>query len=361
MTCLHATEPASVHLSAHARSGSDPRRRSPRAARGSHGRPAAGYAADRLRVPARPSSGGAGQCRGPRRRAAQRPAGEGGRGERPRRRRRRLGRGYVPCGARPAARGTRDHAAAARGAPGAGAAARDRARQELRRAVPGRAPHPRRARRRRRGPPRRARRGVEGLAPLLDDGRGAGSATSPNALESERATPSSCVAGSGASGRAPRPISSGGSAGPRARCARRSPTSAPSRFASPTEAQPGFARRHRRGRGRPSRGRRSFPPSIRRPWAGRGATSTSASWRRSCSTPTATAARPPGGTGASSAAGRQEPDGAVVVVPAVPLPRAARRALTAEAERLTAWFDGEFVRSPYQSPLVRAGEAGGGD
>ena len=53
----------------------------------------------------------------------------------------------------------------------------------------------------------------------------------------------------------------------------------------------------------------------------------------------------------------QMPDGAVVVVPAVSLPREARRPLAAEAERLTAWLDGEIVRSPYQSPLVRATES----
>jgi Winged helix DNA-binding domain len=56
----------------------------------------------------------------------------------------------------------------------------------------------------------------------------------------------------------------------------------------------------------------------------------------------------------------QTPDGAVVVVPAVPLPSTARRALTVEAERLTAWLDGEIVRSPYQSPLVRQHEAAAG-
>ena len=53
----------------------------------------------------------------------------------------------------------------------------------------------------------------------------------------------------------------------------------------------------------------------------------------------------------------QEPDGTVVVVPVGPLPRAARGPLAAEADRLSAWLDGDIVRSPYQSPLVRA--AGG--
>lgn len=51
---------------------------------------------------------------------------------------------------------------------------------------------------------------------------------------------------------------------------------------------------------------------------------------------------------------RQEADGTVVVVPAEPLPPAATRALHARAADLSAWFDGEVVNSIYQSPLVRA-------
>lgn len=54
----------------------------------------------------------------------------------------------------------------------------------------------------------------------------------------------------------------------------------------------------------------------------------------------------------------QEDDGTVVVVPAGTLPRAARRPLAEAAEALTAWFDGEVVRSIYQSPLARAHAAG---
>ncbi len=50
----------------------------------------------------------------------------------------------------------------------------------------------------------------------------------------------------------------------------------------------------------------------------------------------------------------QQHDGAVVVVPAEKLSSDAARALDAEAERLTAWLAGEVVKSIYQSPLVRA-------
>lgn len=53
----------------------------------------------------------------------------------------------------------------------------------------------------------------------------------------------------------------------------------------------------------------------------------------------------------------QAPDGEVVIVPAAPLPSEARHPLAAEAERLTAWLDGEVVRSVYQSPLARAFES----
>ena len=51
----------------------------------------------------------------------------------------------------------------------------------------------------------------------------------------------------------------------------------------------------------------------------------------------------------------QADDGTVVIVPAEKLPATATRALAAKAEELTAWLDGEVVRSIYQSPLVRRG------
>lgn len=50
----------------------------------------------------------------------------------------------------------------------------------------------------------------------------------------------------------------------------------------------------------------------------------------------------------------QDEDGAVVVVPAGPMPRGANKALALRAEELTAWLAGDVVRSVYQSPLVRA-------
>ena len=50
---------------------------------------------------------------------------------------------------------------------------------------------------------------------------------------------------------------------------------------------------------------------------------------------------------------RQREDGTVVVVPAEPLDPAATRALDDAAGRLTGWLDGDVVNSIYQSPLVR--------
>lgn len=50
----------------------------------------------------------------------------------------------------------------------------------------------------------------------------------------------------------------------------------------------------------------------------------------------------------------QAEDGTVTVVPAGPLPRAAATALARRAKELTAWLDGDVVRSVYQSPLVRS-------
>jgi hypothetical protein len=55
----------------------------------------------------------------------------------------------------------------------------------------------------------------------------------------------------------------------------------------------------------------------------------------------------------------QRDDGSVVVVPAEPLEPAAARALDAEADRLTAWLAGDVVKSVYQSPLVRGGHPEG--
>ena len=50
----------------------------------------------------------------------------------------------------------------------------------------------------------------------------------------------------------------------------------------------------------------------------------------------------------------QREDGTVVLVPCEPLPRDAERALRDAAARLTAWLDGDVVRTIYQSPIARA-------
>lgn len=50
----------------------------------------------------------------------------------------------------------------------------------------------------------------------------------------------------------------------------------------------------------------------------------------------------------------QREDGAVVVLPCERLDAAARRGLDEAADRLTAWLDGDVVRTIYQSPLARA-------
>jgi len=52
---------------------------------------------------------------------------------------------------------------------------------------------------------------------------------------------------------------------------------------------------------------------------------------------------------------RQEDDGTVVVVPAQIIPKRASAALSARAAALTSWLDGDVVRSIYQTPLVREG------
>jgi hypothetical protein len=54
----------------------------------------------------------------------------------------------------------------------------------------------------------------------------------------------------------------------------------------------------------------------------------------------------------------QQPDGRVDVLLAEAVPRAAQRALDAKAEELTAWLDGDVVRSVYLSPLARRHLAG---
>lgn len=56
----------------------------------------------------------------------------------------------------------------------------------------------------------------------------------------------------------------------------------------------------------------------------------------------------------------QRDDGTVVIVPAERLGREATRGLAAAADRLTEWFAGDVVRSIYQTPLARAAVQGSG-
>ena len=97
--CLHATEPASVHLAAWARVRGHARRGRRGALRRPLGGEAARDAADRLRLPPRAPPRDLGQRQRPRRRPAGPPPGhrDGGRGRHPRRRR--LGRGAPRPGA----------------------------------------------------------------------------------------------------------------------------------------------------------------------------------------------------------------------------------------------------------------------
>ena len=50
----------------------------------------------------------------------------------------------------------------------------------------------------------------------------------------------------------------------------------------------------------------------------------------------------------------QDEDGTVIIVPVGPLPRSAGEALARRAQELTAWLDGDVIRSNFQSPLLRA-------
>jgi hypothetical protein len=56
----------------------------------------------------------------------------------------------------------------------------------------------------------------------------------------------------------------------------------------------------------------------------------------------------------------QDADGTVTVIPASPLARSVCKALAGRAEELTAWLDGDAVRSSIQSPLVRGESAARG-
>ena len=57
----------------------------------------------------------------------------------------------------------------------------------------------------------------------------------------------------------------------------------------------------------------------------------------------------------------QSSEGRVVVTPDEPLPAAARKALDAEAERLTTWLDGVVVGTVYPSPAMKQARASLGE
>ena len=54
----------------------------------------------------------------------------------------------------------------------------------------------------------------------------------------------------------------------------------------------------------------------------------------------------------------QSPDGQVHVAPDAPLPAPARKALDAEAKRLTTWLDGQVVGTIYTSAAAKEARAG---
>ena len=114
------------------------------------------------------------------------------------------------------------------------------------------------------------------------------------------------------------------------------------------------ARRPGGDRPRSSRGRRSCRRSTRPRWAGSSATGTSARTRRSCSTPTATPDPPPGGTAGSWAAGARPTPARSSCSCSRTWARSGRRALEDEAARLTEWLAGTRVVARFPSPLSRS-------
>ena len=352
MVVLHATEPATVHLAVAARTdGRDGRRRRPGALRRPVAGQAAGDAADPVRVPAGPAAGSLGERLRPGRRGRAEADRRQRRDRRPGRRRRCLAR-------RPPARGPRP--ARLRGPAGCPGAARTAARPrreghrlgrlEVGRPGPHRPAGARLAGCPRRHGPRRQRRTLAALPPPLDaDARVAGGAAAARPrgrrlrragrplagqVRSRHRDRPGLVAGLDQDRRTPRPRRPGRAY--RSRSTPATPAGCCPRTSTPSS---------RRAGGGPAARR-----STRRRWAGSSAASTSTPTTcRSTSTPPATPAPPPGGTGGSSAAGcRTTRAGCASSSAATPGARTPG-ALDDEAERLTAWLDGQVVGNIYKS------------
>ena len=104
-----------------------------------------------------------------------------------------------------------------------------------------------------------------------------------------------------------------------------------------------------------SRGPRCCRCSTRPRWAGSSATSTSTpTTGPTCSTPTATAAPPPGGAAGSSAAGCRTPTVSWWSCRGGDVGAEALAALQVEAERLTAWLGGAKVSTVYASLQMKS-------
>ena len=286
----------------------------------------------------------------------RRPAGQGGRGRRARRRRRRPGSGRCAPRCWPSWPT----------APATTAELRERSRRSTRRLQmsPGKTLRRRRpgrpARAARRSPPtgscpRRNDGRLEDLAPALDprpdwlgeDGR-------PR-WPSGPATPRWSGAGCARSAPAPRPTWSGGWARPR-RAVRRALADVAAVEVALDDGATGWLLPDdvdEVGRAR-GRGRRCCRRSTRPRWAGSSATSTSGEHAAKIFDSNGNGGPTVWWNGRIVGGWGQEPDGPWCWSRVATLPRGARAPLEAEAARLTAWLDGDVVRSIYQSPLARA-------
>ena len=179
----------------------------------------------------------------------------------------------------------------------------------------------------------------------------------PGRLPRPRPGPSWPAGGCPRSARPPCPTCSGGPAGRPGRSSR------PWFSCEVTEVDLRRDHRHHAHRRRcpawtrsPSRppGWRCCRPWTPPRWAGGTGPGTSGSTRRRCSTGRATSARRSGGTAGSSAAGRNGPDGEIVVRLLEDTGTEAAAAMTAEAQRLRDWIGpGVRVTPRFRTPLER--------